>query len=128
MVDLAELERITRGEFADIVMDVYRIDAKLRVLLTDGSYLDFWWSEIQDGRFAHHWNRQHVDGTIHRHDNSAHQKWRHIETFPQHYHREREDTVTESLLPSEPREAVRTFLTFCRRVIRASDTHTGRLP
>ena len=31
MVNLVELERIAREEFADIVVDVYRIDAKLRV-------------------------------------------------------------------------------------------------
>jgi hypothetical protein len=102
MVDLAELERIARADYADVVMDVYRIDAKLRVLLIDESYLDFWWSEVQQGRFAHHWNRQHVDGPIHRHDNSPHRKWQHIETFPQHYHREREDAVTASFLPAEP--------------------------
>lgn len=113
MVDFAELEGIARREFADIVVDVYGIDAKLRVLLTDGSYLDFWWSEIQEGRFAHHWNRQHLDGTIHRHDNSPHRKWRHITTFPQYYHWEREDSVTESYLPTNPQQAVRTFLMSC---------------
>ena len=123
MVDLTELERIAREEYVDIVMDVYRIDAKLRMLLTDGSYVDFWWSEVQEGRFAHHWNRQHVDGTIHRHDNSPHRKWRHIETFPQHYHREREDSVTASFLPVEPREAVRAFLTFCQEVMQSGETH-----
>lgn len=60
MIDLATLERIARAEFADIGVDVYRIDAKLRLLLVDESYLDLWWSEVQDGRFAHHWNRYHV--------------------------------------------------------------------
>ena len=114
MVDFTELERIAREEYVDIVMDVSRIDAKLRVFLIDGSYLDLWWSEVQEGRFAHHWNRQHVDGTIHRHDNSPHRKWQHIETFPQHYHREHEDTVIASFLPPAPRDAVRAFLTFCR--------------
>jgi len=54
MVDFAELEDIARREFANIVVDVYGIDAKLRELLTDESYLDFWWSEVQEGRFAHH--------------------------------------------------------------------------
>jgi len=58
MVDLVELERIAKEEYADIVMDAYRVHAKLRVLLTDESYLDFWWSEVEQGRFAHHWNRQ----------------------------------------------------------------------
>jgi hypothetical protein len=121
MADLAELERIARGEFSGIVMDVYRIDGKLRVLLNDESYLDFWWSEVQEGRFAHHWNRRHVDGTIHRHDNSPHRKWQHIATFPQHYHREREDSVAASFLPAEPQAAVRAFLTFCQGVIRSGE-------
>jgi len=42
MVDLAELESLVKGEFADIVIDISRIDSKLRVLLIDESYLDFW--------------------------------------------------------------------------------------
>jgi predicted ATPase with chaperone activity len=54
MVNLAELEGIARGEFADTVLDVSRIGAKLRMLLIDGSYIDFSWSEIQEGRFGHH--------------------------------------------------------------------------
>jgi hypothetical protein len=37
MVNLVELERIAREEFADIVVDVYRIDAKLRVLVISDS-------------------------------------------------------------------------------------------
>jgi hypothetical protein len=57
MIDLVALERIAREEYADIVMDVYRVDAKLWVLLIDESYLDFWWSEVDQGRFAHYWNR-----------------------------------------------------------------------
>jgi hypothetical protein len=52
------LECIAREEYVDIVVSACRVDAKLRVLLTDESYLDFWWSEIEPGRFAHHWNRQ----------------------------------------------------------------------
>jgi hypothetical protein len=121
MVDLVMLANIAREEFVDIVVDVRQSDAKLRMLLVDGSYIDFWWSGVQVGRFAHHWNRQHLDGTIYRHDNSPHRKWQHVQTFPQHYHRAREDAVTESFLPQEPREAVRAFLTFCRQMIRASE-------
>lgn len=122
MPDLTGLENIARKEFADIVTDGYHTGAKLRLLLIDGSYIDFWWSEVQEGRFAHHWNRQHLDGTIHRHDNSPHRKWKHIRTFPEHYHREREDLVTESLLPQEPSEALRAFLAFCRQVLRTAQT------
>jgi hypothetical protein len=54
MVNYTELAQIAREEFADIVTDVYRINAQLRVLLCDESYLDFWWPEVQEGRFAHH--------------------------------------------------------------------------
>ena len=125
MIDLIALADMAREEFADIVVDTRCIDAKLRTFLVDGSYIDFWWSEVQEGRFAHHWNRQHLDGTIHRHDNSPHRKWQHIQTFPQHYHRVREDAVTESYLPQEPREAMRTFLAFCRQIIQTLSQSPG---
>ena len=121
MADLTELQHLARSEFADIVVDVYRIDAKLRILLIDESYLDFWWSEVQAGRFAHHWNRQNVDGSIYRHDNAPHRRWAHISTFPQHYHCEREESVIESFLPEQPQAAVRTFLEFCRKVIQTGE-------
>lgn len=58
MADLVALQRIAREEYADIMVSACRVDAKLRVLLTDESYLDFWWSEVEPGRFTHHWNRQ----------------------------------------------------------------------
>ena len=121
MTDLVKLSQLARSEFADIVVDVYRIDAKLRILLIDESYLDFWWSEVQEGRFAHHWNRQNVDGSIYRHDNAPHRRWAHITTFPQHYHCEREELVTESFLPEQPQEAVRMFLEFCRKIIQTGE-------
>jgi hypothetical protein len=44
MADLPALQRIAETDFADIVLDARIVDAKLRVFLTDGSYLDFWWS------------------------------------------------------------------------------------
>lgn len=117
MANFAELERIAREEFADLVVDVHRIDAKLREFVIDESYVDFWWSDVQEGRFAHHWNREQMDGTIYRHDNSPHKRWADIATFPRHNHREREESVTGSFLPEEPPEAVRAFLAFCREVL-----------
>jgi Family of unknown function (DUF6516) len=123
MADLGKLESIARCEFADNVMNVHRIDAKLPIILIDRSYVDFCWSEVQEGRFAHHWNRQHLDGTIYRPDNPSHRKWQHIKSFAQHHHREHEDSVTESYLPQDPQEAVRAFLTFCRQIILPGETH-----
>ncbi len=114
MASLPALQRIAETDFADIVMGTRIIDAKLRVLIADGSYLDFWWSlEIPD-RFAHHWERSHVDGTIYRHDNMPHSKWRYTTTFPQHYHDGNEGHVVDSALSADPATALREFLRFVR--------------
>ena len=53
MADLLALQRIAESDFADIVLGTRIVDAKLRVLFTDSSYLDFWWSLEIPGRFAH---------------------------------------------------------------------------
>jgi len=117
MADLAALQEIAEADFADIVIGTRIVDAKLRVLFTDGSYLDFWWSLEISGRFAHHWGRSHVDGTIYRHDNMPHSKWASTKTFPQHYHDGSADNVSESQLSVHPETAVREFLTFVRNQI-----------
>jgi len=115
MADLATLQRIAETDFADVVAGTRIVDAKLRVLVTDGSYLDFWWSLEIPGRFAHHWERRHVDGTMYRHDNMPHSKWASTPTFPQHYHDGSPDRVDESLLSAQPETALREFLEFVRR-------------
>lgn len=117
MADLATLRKIAETEFADIVSGTRIVDAKLRVLLTDESYLDFWWSLEIPGRFAHHWERRHVDGTIYRHDNMPHSKWGSTATFPQHYHDGNPDQVAESQLSADPETALREFLGFARALL-----------
>ncbi len=114
MADLLALQRIAESDFADIVLGTRIVDARLRILFTDGSYLDFWWSLEIPGRFAHHWERSHVDGTIYRHDNMPHSKWASTPTFPQHYHDGSADHVGESRLPVHPEAALREFLDFVR--------------
>jgi len=118
MIDFSLLESIIRLEFADIVLDVILIDNKLRIILIDLSYVDFWWSEVKSGRFAHHWQRGHIDGKIYRHDNAPHEKWKSISTFPQHFHCKDENSVKESYLSQSPEEAVRKFLSFCRKILK----------
>ncbi|MGQ9626184.1 MAG: toxin-antitoxin system TumE family protein, partial [Anaerolineae bacterium] len=78
MIDLNKLSLIVAREFADIVVGTEIIRDKLRVALKDGSYVDFWWSASILGRFAHHWERTHVDGTIYRHDNMPHPAAKHL--------------------------------------------------
>lgn len=117
-VDLAHLARIAITEFADIVIATTVVRDKLRVLLTDGSFVDFWWSAKIPGRFAHHWERTHVDGTIYRHDNMPHPRWQFVASYPQHYHEESYEHVVDSLSPSEPPEVVlRAFLAFACRIL-----------
>jgi Family of unknown function (DUF6516) len=117
MADLAALQRIAETDFADVVAGTRIVDAKLRVMVTDGSYLDFWWSLEIPGRFAHHWERRHLDGTMYRHDNMPHSKWASTPTFPQHYHDGSSDRVDESLLSVHPETALREFLESVRRYI-----------
>jgi len=122
MADLFHLTRIAIREFTDIVVTTIVIRDKLRVLLQDGSYIDFWWSGKIPGRFAHHWERTHVDGTIYRHDNMPHPRWQNVATFPQHYHESNQDHVVDSLLPSNPPEtALRAFLAFARQKLAKND-------
>jgi hypothetical protein len=125
MADLPTLQRIAESDFADIVVGTRIIDAKLRVLFADGSYLDFWWSLEIPGRFAHHWERSHVDGTIYRHDNMPHIQWISTATFPQHYHDGSADNVIGSWLSSDPEAAVREFLNAVRSRLGSKDSSNG---
>lgn len=118
MINFLSLESIVKLEFADIVLDIILSDSKLRVILIDLSYIDFWWSEVKPQRFAHHWQRIHIDGKIYRHDNAPHEKWRNISTFPQHFHFGDENNVKESHLSQEPEETIREFLLFCRKILK----------
>jgi hypothetical protein len=61
---LAQLRRIAEVEFAALVVQTDDLGAKLRVLLTDTSYVDVWLSRTQGGRFGFHWERRHLDGRI----------------------------------------------------------------
>lgn len=117
MPDLIALSAIAQREFADIVQTTTISSNRLRVLLTDGSFIDFWWSLNISGRFAHHWERIHVDGAIYRHDNAPHTKWQHISTFPQHFHYVHDANVIESHLSIVPENAVRDFLECARGLL-----------
>ena len=70
-----ELERIVGAEFADIVSDTHRfgrragIDLKLRLTLTDGTFVDVWLSP-DSTRYSYHWEQRAHRGVIHRFDNA----------------------------------------------------------
>ena len=115
LVDVERLCDIAEIEFADIVVETLVPDInELRILLTDGSFVDVWFSLKLVGRYSYHWERRAIDGTIFRHDNAPHRRWQTVATFPRHFHNGGEMDVTESHLSETPADALREFLAFVR--------------
>lgn len=117
MPDLERLARLAVSEFPEIVASTAIIRAKLRIVLQDGSYIDFWWSRRTQGRFAYHWERTLIDGTVYRHDNIPHIRWRTVDSYPKHFHAGAQQAVTESEIPEDPEQGLRQFLQFAAGVI-----------
>jgi hypothetical protein len=116
IIDVRKLKEIAEIEFWDIVEDVIITDInELRIILTDSSFIDIWYSLKLKGRYSYHWERKHIDGTIYRHDNAPHKKWQNVSTFPKHFHDGDEEKVIESHINDNPDEALRVFLVFVRQ-------------
>jgi hypothetical protein len=110
--------KVARAKFAHVVEagEIIRTNGgfpqKLRLNIIDGSAIDVFLSS--SGRYSYHWERRAIDGTLYRHDNAPHGRWRHIETFPRHFHNgsEANEDCEESHISDEPEEALREFLRF----------------
>ena len=109
-----QFEQIARVEFEDIVEDVYEVGRKLRITIKDDGFVDVWYSSDVRSRYKYHWVKDEAKGEIYRHDNAPDARWRHLNTFPKHFHDGREDKVTESRISDDPAQAVREFLMFVR--------------
>jgi hypothetical protein len=121
LVDVEWLREIAEVEFADIVVEAIIPDInELRIILTDGSFVDVWFSLKLQGRYSFHWERRAIDGKIYRHDNSPHKRWESVATFPKHFHDSSETNVSESHLSEVPEVALREFLAFVRASIDTS--------
>lgn len=115
IIDIDSLVKIAMIEFCDIVVDVYTLGLnELRIILKDKSFVDVWFSLKLEGRYSYHWDRRAIDGSIYRHDNAPHKRWRYVKTFPKHFHNKEEENVIESNISSEPEKALREFLSFIR--------------
>ena len=115
LINVERLREIAEVEFAGIVVEAFIPDVnELRVILTDGSFVDIWFSLKLADRYSYHWERRAVDGTIYRHDNAPHKRWQSVATFPKHFHNANETNVVESYLSEVPEEALREFLSFVR--------------
>ncbi len=119
ILDTKKLKDIAEIEFNDIVVDVIFADLnELRIILIDGSFIDVWYSLKLKGRYSYHWERKFIDGSIYRHDNAPHKKWRHLQTFPKHFHNVSEDIVISSHISDDPELALKEFLSFASKHIK----------
>lgn len=107
-----ELRRIALEEYGEIVVyaEVQTLPTggprKLRLSLADNSFIDFFISVT--GRYAYHWQRTEASGsTIYRHDNAPHKAWRHIATFPKHFHNGSEENAVTCTISVQPAQAIR---------------------
>ena len=111
------LMRLALDEFKDIITHTIFIGGtpaspnKLRLTLTDGSFLDVWLSA--DGDYSYHWEQRRQRGRLYRWDNAPH--YPHVGTFPAHLHDGDENTIVESHLSPAPADALRQVLDFVRR-------------
>ncbi len=113
------LETVALNEFADVVVNAQIVSLptgdplKLRLDIADGSLLDVFISV--SGRYSYHWERRLIGKSeLYRHDNAPHDRWRHVATFPKHFHNGSESNVVEGLISDDPEKAVREFLTMVR--------------
>ena len=127
LVDVERLREIADVEFSGVVVETFIPDVNtLRIVLTDGSFVDVWFSLKLADRHSYHWERRAVDGKLYRHDNAPHKRWQFVATFPRHFHDGSEEDVSESHISQSPEEALRQFLTFvCERMSASSPRATA---
>lgn len=122
MNPLEMLQRVAEVEFAAIVAQTDLLGVKLRILLTDTSYVDVWASRKLQGRFGIHWERRHLDGRIYRYDNFPDTDWVTVSTFPFHFHDGDQDNVTAAPFAPTLEQGFRDFMTFVRQTIQESSS------
>lgn len=119
MIDIFKLKNIVLNEFADIIGSVNVSDFnQMRILLQEDSFVEIWFSPRNNGRYSYHWERQQIDGTIYRHDNTPHLRWKNVLTFPKHFHDGSENNVVESHINDKAEEALRELLVFVKEKLK----------
>lgn len=122
MAKFTGFARIAEVEFSDIVLSTQDLGYKLRIYLTDKSFIDFFYTTtVSKNRFSIHWERNHIDSSIYRLDNTPDKKWNKVPTFPLHFHSKLYDKVVSppfKLSASNSLENLfRKFLSFAKDYI-----------
>lgn len=114
MISLEELARIAEIEFYDIVEAVEKIGTKLRIMLIQEGFIDVWVSKKIKDRFGFHWEQKNTK-LFYRYDNFPNTKWKHISSFPYHFHDGSQENVIESSqFEKDIKEGFRAFLMWVR--------------
>lgn len=117
MSSLERFCRIAEVEFAAVVVQTDFLGAKLRVLLTDTSYVDVWASQKLSNLFGFHWERQHLDGRIYRYDNFPDTNCSGVSTFPFHFHDGDQNTIVAAPFTLTLEQGFREFMAFVQRTM-----------
>jgi len=115
---LDRLRKLAISLYPEIVVDVEIVYGKLRIYLVDESFIDVWVSRRIPSRYAIHWERRHIDGTIYRWDNTPHETHRHIPTVPHHFHEGSDHVVKPFHYPGSIEEALRRVLSYVKEKMR----------
>lgn len=112
---LEELVRVALDHAADLIVAILEPSPyKRRLVFHDHSFLDLYLSISQEGIYAFHFERHHIDGTIFRIDNYPHLHARSLKSFPHHFHDGQDGRVKESQFGEPPGDVLRQFLEFIR--------------
>lgn len=116
LLSLQELSSIIQDNFLDIVQDiVFPTENKLRIILTDKSFVDIFLSEKLLNGFSFHWERSSQNNAIYRYDNYPDPKWKKVKTFPYHFHFQKENKVIDSPFAKTLPKAFIDFMLFVRK-------------
>ncbi len=114
MSTIEDIKRIAEIEFSDIIKNTYQIECKLRIILSNNSFIDVYLSQTLPDKFGFHWECKDRKGTIYRYDNFPDKKWRHVTTFPHHFHNGSQDTAEAAPFPLSAIAGFRAFMEFVR--------------
>ena len=118
MTTLETIRRIAEVEFESIVIFSETLGKKLRLYLSDQSFIDIYVSQTIKNRFAFHWERQHLDGKIYRFDNYPDIRWKEVKGFPYHFHDGKQNKVIKAGFPQEIIAGFRNFMHFVQHRIK----------
>jgi len=114
---LERLRGLAISLYPEIVVNTEVVYGKLRIYLDDGSFIDVWISRRLPNRYAIHWERRHIDGTIYQWDNTPHEIHRHIPTFPHHFHEKYDHMIKPFHYPGDVEEALKEALKYVEKKI-----------